>query len=87
MRINTDGKKAYRNDLSERTADKLGENTKTGGIDAACIHANQDLDAKGEALDFLAERLSAEDLTEVAGILSTDTIDLSAAGEIGVSTE
>ena len=77
MRINTDGKKAWRNDLYERTADSLDESTKTGAIDSACIHANQDLEAKREALDYLAEQLPPEKLNRVAEILSTDEIEVS----------
>lgn len=82
MRINTDGKKAWRNDLYERTADLLDESTKTGAIDSACIHAKQDIDAKAEALAYLAERLPAAELVEVAEILSTDEIVLEAELDI-----
>ena len=32
------------------------KNTKTGGLGTAYIHANQDLDAKAEALGFFVER-------------------------------
>jgi len=82
MRINTDGKKAWRDDLYERTADVLDESTKTGAIDAACIHAKQDFDAKREAIEYLAGELPPEQLQEVAEILSTDEIDLSVAIDI-----
>lgn len=85
MRINTDGKKAWRSDLYERTAGTLGESTKTGAIDSACIHANQDVEAKQEALAYLAERLPAAELEEVAEMLSTDEIELSA--ELAVDVE
>jgi hypothetical protein len=84
MRINTSGKKAFRNDLYERTADTLDEKTKTGAIDAACIHANQDIEAKAEAVDYLSERLSSGELEEVAQILSTDQIKVSVTVEAGV---
>lgn len=85
MRINTSGKKAYRDDLYERTADVLDENTKTGAIDAACIHARQDIDAKAEAIDYLSERLSPEELQEVAEILSTDEVSVSVSVKTGVT--
>ena len=85
MRIDTSGKKAYRDNLYERTADALDENTKTGGIDAACIHANQDIDAKTEVIDFLSKRLSPGELREVAAILSTDEVAISISVETGVT--
>jgi len=77
MRINTGGKKEWRTDLYERTADVLDENTKTGAIDSACIHAKQDIEAKAEAMAFLAQRLPAAELEEVAALLSTDEIEIS----------
>jgi hypothetical protein len=76
MRINTSGAKEWRTDLYERTADSLDESTKTGAIDSACIHANQDLDAKAEAIDYLAERLPPADLEAVAELLSTDEVEV-----------
>jgi len=89
MRINTSGKKAYRDDLYERTADVLDENTKTGAIDAACVHTKQDIEAKREALNYLSEKLAPEHLKEIAEILSTDEISLSASikAEISVGGE
>jgi hypothetical protein len=86
MRINTSGKKAYRDDLYERTADVLNENTKTGAIDAACIHAKQDIDAKTEAIDYLSERLPPRDLQEVAEILSTDEVNVSISVETDIQS-
>jgi len=86
MRINTSGKKAYRDDLYERAADVLDENTKTGGIDAACIHAQQDIEAKSEVLEYLSERLSPAELEEVADLLSTDEVELSVHVETTVET-
>lgn len=86
MRINTDGKKAWRSDLYERTADVLGESTKTGAIDSACIHAKQDVEAKGEAMEYLAEQLPAAELEDVAELLSTDEVEVSVEVETGVST-
>lgn len=83
MRINTSGKKAFRNDLYERTADTLDEKTKTGAIDAACIHANQDIKAKAEAIDYLSNRMSPKELQEIAGILSTDEVEIT----VNIETE
>jgi hypothetical protein len=87
MRINTDGKKAYRNDLYEETSRVLGENTKTGGIDAACIHAKQDIRAKEAVLEYLEDKLSPAELQTVAGTLSTDQIELDVEFSTGVSVE
>jgi hypothetical protein len=84
MRINTDGNQAYREDLYKRVAEKMGESTKTGGIDAACIHAEQDLKAKTDAMNFLADKLSAAELVEVAELLSTGQVDVSADLEMCV---
>jgi len=81
MRINTSGNKEWRTDLYERTADTLDESTKTGAIDSACIHANQDAEAKKEAIQYLADKLPPRQLQEVSEILSTDEI------EVGVSVE
>lgn len=87
MRINTDGKKSWRNDLYERTADSLDESTKTGAIDSACIHAKQDLEAKREAISYLAEQLPPEKLERVAEILSTDELKVTVSIESTVSVE
>ena len=87
MRINTDGNQAYREDLYERVADQLGESTKTGAIDAACMHIKQDLRNKEEAMELLAEELPPEQLTEVAEILSTNQITLTVDLETSLKTE
>ena len=73
-------------DLCECTADVLNESTKTGVIDAACIHAKQDFDAKGEAIEYLAGELPPEQLQEVAEILSPGEIDVSVLVEVGVES-
>ena len=78
MRINTDGKKAWRRNLYERTVDVLGESTKAGAIDSACIHAKQDVEAKQEAIQFLGDRLPAGELEAVAELLSTDVVEVRA---------
>lgn len=86
MRINTDGNKEWRSDLYERTADTLNESTKTGAIDSACIHANQNLDAKREAIEYLADQLPPHQLEKVAEILSTDEVAVSVSIESSIST-
>ena len=77
MRINTDGNQAYREDLYERVADRIGESTKTGAIDAPCIHIEQDLRNKEKAMELLASELPPEQLAEVAEILSTEQVPVS----------
>jgi hypothetical protein len=68
MRINTNGTKAYRTDLYERTADRFGVGTKSGGIDAACEFSTQML----RNLERAAEH---DDMTEdLAEILSTANV-------------
>jgi hypothetical protein len=68
MRINTNGKKDYRTDLSEHTAERFGIGTKSGGIDAACQFSNQML----RNLERAAEH---PDMTkELADLLSTANI-------------
>lgn len=76
MRINTDGSKAYREELYEEAADLFEEGTKVGGIDAACEHARQDLAAKQEALDWMETHLQPAQARELAEILSTREISL-----------
>lgn len=68
MRINTNGKKDYRTDLYERTAERFGVGTKSGGIDAACEFSTQML----RNLERAAEH---DDMTEdLAELLSTANI-------------
>jgi hypothetical protein len=65
MRINTNGEKEYRTELYERTAERFGVGTKSGGIDAACEFSTQML----RNLEHAAEH---EDMTEdLAELLST----------------
>lgn len=65
MIINTNGRKDYRTDLYERTADRFSVGSKSGGIDAACEFSNQML----RNLERAAEH---PDMTEdLAEVLST----------------
>jgi hypothetical protein len=52
MRINTNGEKDYRTNLYERTAERFGVGTKSGGIDAACEFSNQMLYNLERAAEF-----------------------------------
>lgn len=68
MRINTNGEKAYRSDLYERTAERFGVGTKSGGIDAACEFSTQ-------MLRNLEQAAEHEDMTEdLAAVLSTANV-------------
>lgn len=87
MRINTDGNQEYRKDLFERTERRLDASTKTEAIERACIHTTSDIENKRAALDYLSERLSPEELNEVAELLSTDTVPLSVEIETTVGPE
>jgi hypothetical protein len=68
MRINTNGEKDYLTDLYERTAERFGVGTKSGGIDAACEFSTQML----RNLERAAEH---DDMTEdLAELLSTANV-------------
>ena len=70
MRINTDGDYEWRLDLYDRTADRLGENTRTRTIDESCEFTLAMLNKLEEAIDH-------PDMTEeLAEVLSTDTVRL-----------
>lgn len=65
MRIQTTGDYDWRTDLYDRTADKLGEGTRSGGIDGACEFTCQMLDNLEQVADH-------PDMTEeLADVLST----------------
>ena len=77
MRIRTDGKFAYREDLVDNVADLLNENTRVGAVEASCEFTQAMLPA-------LAEAVEHEDMTEeLAEILSTRVVDV----EYEVSTD
>jgi hypothetical protein len=68
MRIRTDGKFAYREDLVDDVADLLDENTRVGAVEASCEFTQQMLPALHEAVKH-------EDMTEeLAEILSTRAV-------------
>jgi hypothetical protein len=81
MRINTNGEKDYRTDLYERTAERFGVGTKSGGIDAACEFSTQML----RNLERAAEH---EDMTEdLAELLSTANITVEYRVETGLEID
>jgi hypothetical protein len=81
MRINTNGKKEYRTDLYERTAERFGVGTKSGGIDAACEFSTQMLRNLERAADH-------DDMTEeLAELLSTQHVTVEHRVETGVTID
>jgi hypothetical protein len=79
MRIRTDGKFAYREDLVDDVADLLDENTRVGAVEASCEFTQAMLPA-------LAEAVEHPDMTpELAEILSTRVIDVEYEVSTGVS--
>lgn len=81
MRIRTDGKFAYREDLVDETAELLGENTRVGAVEASCEFARQMLPALERAVEH-------EDMTsELAEILSTRTVPVEYRVETSVGEE
>ena len=70
MRIRTDGKMAYREDLYNQAADVLDEPTRVGGLDSACAWTVQMLPALEEAAEH-------PDMTEeLAEVLSTSVVEV-----------
>ena len=81
MRINTNGKKEYRTDLYERTAERFGVGTKSGGIDAACEFSTQ-------MLCNLERAAEHDDMTEdLAELLSTANVTVEHRTVTGVEID
>jgi hypothetical protein len=81
MRIRTDGKFAYREELVDDVADQLGENTRVGAVEASCEFTQAMLPALAEAVDH-------PDMTEeLADILSTRTVEVEYEISTDVSVE
>lgn len=79
MRIRTDGKFAYREDLVDDVADLLDENTRVGAVETSCEFTQAML----LALDEAAEH---PDMTEeLAEILSTRVVEVEYEVSTGVN--
>ena len=79
MRIRTDGKFAYREELIDDVADLLGENTRVGAVEASCEFTQQMLPA-------LAKAVEHPDMTEeLAEVLSTRAVDVECEVSTGVN--
>ena len=81
MRIQTDGDYEWRTGLYDRTADRLGEGTRSGGIDGACEFTQ-------EMLDNLEAVVKHPDMTEeLAEVLSTSRVEVKYRIETGVKVD
>jgi hypothetical protein len=81
MRIQTSDDYEWRTDLYDRTADRLGEGTRSGGIDGACEFTR-------EMLDNLEEAVEHPDMTEeLANVLSTQRLEVEYRVESGVNID
>lgn len=79
MRIRTDGKFAYREDLVDDVADLLDENTRVGAVESSCEFTQAMLPALVQAVEH-------EDMTpELAEILSTRVVDVEYEVSTGVN--
>ena len=78
MRIRTDGKFEYREELVDDVADRLDENTRVGAVEASAEFTQAMLPA-------LAEAVEHEDMTaELAEILSNRVVDVEYQVSAGV---
>ena len=81
MRIETTGDYTWRTDLYDDVGDRLGENTRSGAIDASAEFTQQMLPALAEAVDH-------PDMTEeLAEVLSTRSVDIEYNVETGISVD
>lgn len=78
MRIQSDGRYEYRKDLYDETAEKLGENTRSKGLDAACEFTQR-------MLRNLERAVEHEDMTpKLAEELSTPRVNVIYCVEAGI---
>jgi hypothetical protein len=87
VRTDPDAGLGHRYETIEYAKDALNEGNKTDTILAACDHAQQDIKAKREALEYLAEHVPMKHVEEVADLLSTS--QMRATTDVGtyVTTE
>lgn len=81
MRINTDGKYAWRTDLYDRVGDLLGESTRSGALDGAAEFTEEmvgNLEAAAEHPDMTEE---------LADVLSTSSVSVEYEVRSGVEIE
>lgn len=81
MRIQSTDGYGWRTELYDRTADRLDEGTRSGGIDGAC-------EFTGEMLDNLEEAANHPDMTEeLADVLSTERVEVKYHVDTGVEID
>ena len=81
MRIRTDGKFAYREELVDDVADLLGESTRVGAVEASTEFTQAMIPALERAVEH-------PDMTEeLAEILSTRVVDIEYEVSTGVNVE
>ena len=79
MRVNTDGKYAWRTDLYDQAGELLGESTRSGALDASAEFTT-------EMLANLEEAAEHPDMTEeLAEVLSTSAVTVEYEVRSGVS--
>lgn len=78
VRIRTDPDEdlGYRYETIQDAKDALGKGNNTATILAACEHAQQDVKAKADALEYLRRHVPAPVVEEVADRLSTREMDV-----------
>lgn len=78
VRTDPDDDLGHRYETIEYARDALNETNKTDTILAACDHAQQDVEAKREAMEYLAEHVPMKHVDEVARLLSTSQMKVTA---------
>ncbi len=76
VRTDPDDDLGHRYETIEFAKDALNEGNKTDAILAACDHAQQDVEAKREALGYLVEHVPMKHVEEIAELLSTSQMQL-----------
>ncbi|QIO23554.1 hypothetical protein [Haloarcula sp. JP-L23] len=89
VRIRTDADDGYahRYESIQQAKDVFGVGNNTAAVIHATEHAHQDLDAKRDALDFLADHVGDDVLAEVADRLSTREMQVAVERTVTVDTE
>ena len=81
MRIRTDGKFAYREELVDNVADLLDENTRVGAVEASCEFTQAMVPALERAVEH-------PDMTEeLAELLSSSMVDIEYCVETSVDVK
>lgn len=81
MRIRTDGKFVYREDLVDDVADLFDENTRVGAVEASCEFTQAMLPALERAVEH-------PDMTEeLAEVLSTRVVEVEYEVETGITID